>query len=543
MVRLAGFVLVFGLAASLGAEEWVDFNSRVVGMGSAGAVLGRGASGIRYNPANAAARPWELGEINLLSFSFEIPAGISASVHGDDFNRMFEVVEAANDIQDRFEDGAFDTPSTATLSDYRDVFGIFNNLDILDSLSGDGLYANSYVGVAARVGNLFLKGDGLGVSFGGFAIGSAAVVVDFDSLRGYRFTDESGAQWDTMVNTAAILSGQPGAAPGTPGGQQFSADLQAAGYPANEADILAATAEDAGVNFGGIGASILFDFLVNTRNGTGQSLESGADPLEGNQSGFVIRGLAFYEVGISYGLPLPIPVVGDWLSVGATIRFIQAYTFSERLTVSEMNKNGIADTLDNLQRQMTDAYSLSADASRFNIGVDLGVTFTPQIPGLDTLAITAVGRNLNGPEFRWEPEYGEEPKLIRFDPQFVLGASYTVLEGINLPLTFAVEGELNRISSDILPRYHSQFIRAAVGWEPQFGPFGFGLRVGGMKNLADADQAVALTAGTGLRLFFFHLDTAVQLGLNNQDFGTDEDSRSIPQRIGFSVQLGINIQF
>jgi hypothetical protein len=543
MIRLIALLCILAVSASLDAEEWIDFNSRVVGMGSAGAVLGRGASGIRYNPANAAARPWELGEASSLTFTFDVPAGVSASVHGDDFNRMFEVVEAANDIQDRFEDGAFDTPSSATLSDYEEVFGIFNNLDILDSLSGDGIYANSYVGVAARVGNLFFKGDGLGVSFGGFAIGSAAVVVDFESLRGYRFIDESGAQWDAMINTAAILSGQPGAAPSTSGGQQFSADLQAAGYSANEANILAATAEDADVNFGGVGASILFDFLVNTRNGSGQSLESGADPLEGNGSGFVIRGLAFYEVGISYGLPLPIPVIRDWLSIGGTIRLIQAYTFSELLTVSEMNKNGIADTLESLQNQMLDAYSLSADASRFNIGVDLGVVFTPQVPGLDTLAITAVGRNLNGPEFRWDPELGAEPKLIRFDPQFVLGASYTLFEGINLPLTIAVEGELNRISSDILPRYHSQFIRGGIGWEPQFGGFGFGLRVGGMKNLADSGQAFALTAGTGLRLWFFHLDTAVQVGLSSREFGTDEDSEIIPQRVGFSVQLGINIEF
>lgn len=543
MIRLIGLILLVSLGASLSAEEWIDFNARVVGMGSAGAILGRGASGVRYNPANAAARPWELGETNLLTFQFDVPAGMAAAVHGDDFNRMFEVVEAANDLQDRFDDGAFDTPSTATLSDYSDAFSIFNNLDILDSMNGDGLYANSYVGVAARVGNLFFDGDGLGVNFGGFAIGGAAIVVDFDSLRNYRFVDESGAQWDTFINTAAVLSGDPGASPSSAGGQQFSADLQAAGYPANEADILAATAEDAGINFGGVGASILFDFLVNTRNGTGQSLESGADPLEGNQSGFIIRGLAFYEVGISYGMPLPIPLLSKWLSFGATIRLIQAYTFSERLTVSEMNKNGIEDTLKSLSRQITDAYSLSGDAARFNIGVDLGVVFTPQVPGLDTLAVTLVGRNLNGPEFRWKPSTSGEPTLIRFDPQFALGASYTLFHGIGLPLTFALEGELNKIGSDILPRYHSQFIRGGIGWEPQFGPFGFGLRLGGMKNIADTAQAFTLTAGTGLRLWFFHLDTALQVGLRNQKFGTDEDNEIIPQRFGFSVQLGINIEF
>lgn len=539
------FAALVALASSLYAEEWVDFNSRVVGMGSAGAILARGPSGVRYNPANAASRPWERADVEVLplSFEFSISTGMAAAVHGDDFNTMFEVVDAANEIQDTFADGAFDTPSSATLSDYRQVFGIFNKLDLLDSLSGDGIYANTYAGVSARVGNLFMDGDGLGVTFGGFGMGGAAVVVDFDSLRNYRFTDESGATWDTFITTAATLSGQPGAAPTTSAGQQFSADLQAAGYGAQQADILAKTAEDSGINFGGVGASILFDFLVNTRNGTGQSLESGADPLEGNQSGFVIRGLSFYEVGVSYGMPLPVPVVGDWLSFGATIRFIQAYTFSHLLFVEDMDSNGVEDTLANLGEQVTDAYTLKGDASRFNVGVDLGITFTPQVPGLDTLAVTVVGRNLNGPEFRWDPAFGAEPKLIRFDPQFAIGASYTAFHQVGLPLTFALEADLNRVSSDILPRYHTQFIRAGLGWEPNWGGFGFGLRAGMFKNLADAEQAFTLTCGAGLRLWFFHLDFAGQLGLVTQEFGTDADNEIIPHRFGFGVELGIDVSF
>lgn len=538
-------VALVAVASSLYAEEWIDFNSRVVGMGSAGAILARGPSGIRYNPANAASRPWERADVEVLplSFEFSISSGLAAALHGDDFNTMFEVVDAANELQDQFEDGAFNTPSSATLSDYREVFGIFNKLDLLDSLSGDGVYANSYVGASARVGNLFFDGDGLGVSFGGFGIGSAAVVVDFESLRNYRFTDESGAQWDTFVTTAATLSGQPTASPSTAGGQQFSADLQAAGYSAQQADILAKTAEDSGIDFGGVGASVLFDFLVNTRNGTGQSLESGADPLEGNQSGFVVRGLSFYEVGVSYGMPLPIPVVGDWLSFGATIRFIQATTFSQTLFVEDMDSNGVEDTLSELGQKVTDAYTFKGDASRFNVGVDLGVTFTPQLPLIDTLAVTLVGRNLNGPEFRWDPSYFGEPKLIRFDPQFAMGASYTAFAGIGLPLTFAFEADLNRVGSDILPRYHTQFIRAGLGWEPQWGGFGFGLRAGMLKNLADASQAFTFTFGAGLRLWFFYVDFAGQLGLDTSKFGTDEDNEIIPQRFGFGVQLGIDIKF
>ncbi|MCA8919847.1 MAG: conjugal transfer protein TraF [Planctomycetes bacterium] len=534
-------LIVLAFATSAGAEEWVDFDTPTFGAGGVGTVA-RGATAARYNPANAAMRPWERGEDDPLTLEFNLPTSFAASIHGNDFQKMFDVVEDANAVFDQFQAGAFNNPTSATLSDYGDVFDIFNKLDILDSLNGEGVYATSSTGLGIRLSNMFFGGDGFSVTLGGFAVAGAATLVDLDSLRNFRFVDESGANWDTMVNAAATLSGQPGKTPTTAGGQQFSADLQAAGYGATEANILAATAEDSGINFGGVGSSILLDFLINTRNGTGQSLESGANPLEGNGSGFIIRGLAFYEIGLSYGLPLPVPVIGDWLSVGGTLRFIQAYTFSHLLRVEDMNEDGIKDMLTSLGRQTQDAYKLNGE-SRFNVGVDLGIVFTPQIPLLDTLAISLTGRNLNGPEFRWDPATNVEPRLIRFDPQFVAGASYTFFHGVGLPLTIAVEGELNRISSDILPNYHSQFVRGAVTFEPQFGGFGFGVRLGAFKNIADSEQAVTLTTGLGLRLWFFHLDVAGQLGLTTQDFGTTADPAAIPQRFGFSVQMGIDISF
>ncbi|MCB9893389.1 MAG: conjugal transfer protein TraF [Planctomycetes bacterium] len=541
MSRLLLAALAIALCTCLSAEEWVDFHTPAFGAGGVG-VIARGATAARYNPAFGALRPWERTENDPTTLEFCLPTNMSASIHGDDFQKMFDVVEDANDAFDSFQSGAFNTPSSATLSDFSQVFDIFNKLDILDSLSGDGVYATSATGLGMRLGSLFFGGDGLTVTTGGFAIAGAATIVDLDSLRNFRFVDESGAQWDTMISVAATLSGQAGATPTTSGGQQFSADLQAAGYPANEANILAKTAEDSGVNFGGVGADILLDFLINTQNGTGQSLESGANPLEGNGSGFIIRGLAFYEAGISYGMPLPIPVLGDWLSLGVTVRFIQAYTFSHFLAVEDMTSDGVKDMLRSLGRQTQDAYKLKGE-SRFNVGIDVGAVFTPQIPFLDTLSISFVARNVNGPEFRWDPATHPEPNFIRFDPQFTAGASYTWFYSIGLPLTFAVEGDLNRVSSDILPRYHTQFVRAALTFEPQFGGFGFGIRLGAFKNLADAEQSITLTTGLGLRLWFFHIDFAGQVGLTTQDFGTTADPKAIPQRFGFGVDIGIDIEF
>jgi hypothetical protein len=156
-----------------------------------------------------------------------------------------------------------------------------------------------------------------------------------------------------------------------------------------------------------------------------------------------------------------------------------------------------------------------------------------------------MARNINGPEFRWEPKDRApgEPTLIRFDPQFRLGASYTFFHQVNLPLIVALEVDLNKVGSDIMPNYHHQFLRGAVAFEPHFGGFGLGLRVGGFKNLADANETFTLTAGLGFQLFFFTLDFGAHVSIENRRFGTTDDYQPIPQRLGASVQLGFHFEF
>ncbi len=537
---VAAGVLVL-LATPASAEEWVDFSTPTVGRAGIGAAA-RGATGAYYNPANAARRPWEPA---IFHMEFDIPTTVAASLQGQSYQLMFDTVDLANELFDRFDAGAFESGGGVDDDDMRFALRVFERLDNLKSLNGDGLYVTSSTGLAARFGSVGLPRDGFSIYLGGFGIAATSPVVDLQSLRGYRLADEAGAQWEALVNEAIINSGGNNPTPSSQGGQQFSADLQAAGYGSGTADALAAWAEDTGLNFNGEAAGILLDFLTNQYNGTGQSLESGANPLEGNQSGFLIRGLAWYEFGISYGAGLPILGASDWLAWGATLKFMQAYTYSELLRVEDMTSNGIADSMERLGRKVSDAYGLKSDAARFNVGLDLGLVFTPQIGPLSTLAISLTARNINAPEFRWKPssrQFGE-PTLVRFDPQFRLGASYTLFHQMNLPLTFALEMDLNKIGSDILPNYHHQFFRMAAAFEPQFGGFGFGLRLGGFKNIADANETFTLSAGLGLRFFFFHLDLGGHVSFEQRDFGTSVDFEPVPQRFGVSVQLGFHFEF
>lgn len=538
-------VLLLGvicLAQGLAAEEWVDFSSRDQARGGAGTALGRGGTGAYYNPANASRRPWE--DDGLFHIEFDIPVCFSAGIHGESFRFIFDAVQMANDLFDRFGAGAFDTStSSVTFEDFQFAIKVFDALDRLNGLNGEGLYTTTSTGLGVRFSGLLLPRDGFGIHVGGFGIGAFSPVVDLESLRGYRLTDESGAAFEQFVTIAIANSGQPAPAPTTPGGQAFSAQLQAGGYSAQSANALAAQAEDAGINFGGAGADILLDFLLNTLNGTGTSLESGANPLEGNNSGFLIRGLSWYEVGLTYSFGLPILGASDWLAFGATVKFMQAYVFSQLLRVQDMNEDGVEDTIDRLSEDVRKAYGFDGDAARFNVGLDLGLVFTPQVPGLDTLAVSLTARNINGPEFRWEGGYYASPKLVRFDPQFRLGVSYVLFHGLGLPLSFALEADLNKVGSDVLPNYHTQFIRAAVAFEPDFGIFGFGVRVGALQNIADAEQVTTMTAGLGFHIAFFRLDFAGLMAVDTKNFGSSFDFDPLPQRFGGSVQLGIDLQF
>ncbi|MBE7490800.1 MAG: conjugal transfer protein TraF [Planctomycetes bacterium] len=543
---MKGFVLgalcVLFFAPALGAEEWVDFSSRAQGQGGAGALFARGGTAAYYNPANAARRPWE--KDGAFHIEFDIPASFSAAVHGESFRFIFDTVELANDLFDRFQDGAFDAGTNSiTFEDFRFAIKVFDALDRLNGLNGEGLYVGTGTGLGVRFSGLLLPRDGFGIYVGGFGIGAFSPVVDLESLRGYRLTDESGAQFEQLVTLAIANSGQPAPAPQTPGGQAFSAQLQAGGYSQQSADALAAQAEAAGINFGGAGAGILLDFLLNTLNGTGTSLEGGANPLEGNNSGFLIRGLSWYEIGLTYSFGLPILGAADWLALGATVKFIQAYAFSQLLRVQDMNEDGVEDTINRLRDDLRQAYAFEADAERFNVGLDLGLVFTPQVPGLDTLAVSLTARNVNGPEFRWDGGYYKAPKLVRFDPQFRLGAGYTLFAKAGLPLSFGFEIDLNRVSSDVLPNYHTQFVRAGVSFEPDFGLFGFAVRAGMLQNIADAGQATTFTAGLGLRIAFFRLDFAGMLAVDTNNFGTSLDFDPLPQRFGGSVQLAVDLRF
>lgn len=518
------------------AEGYMDFGAENVGRAGTGSTLGRGATGFYYNPANVGARPWE--QQDLMNVEFDIPTLITGSIQGSDFQFIFDTVEAANDLFDQFGNGAFDIANNSlTFQDMSSVFDVFAALDQLDSLNGDGFLLGGNTGIGARFSNLWLPRDGLGINISLHTTGAASPIVDLDSLLGFRMTDESGAQFDQLINIAITNGGGTNPTPSTSSGQAFSTQLQGAGYPAVQADALAAQAEASGIIFGGAAGAILFDFLVNTRNGTGQSLESGANPLEGNGSGFLIRGMAFYQMGLSYGFGIT-----DWISIGGTVNLYKATTFSELIVVEDMTSNGVRSSMNRIQDRIKSAIRFEGDGEHFNVGFDLGLVFTPQGIGIDGLTLSLSAKNINGPEFQWDKTLPGEPEFVRLDPLVRVGAAYTFMRE-SLPISFVFEADLNKIGSDLLPNYNSQFIRAAVSIEPYSTGFGFRASLGYLQNIADANQAPVLAAGFGFRFVFVTMDFGTQVALENRNFGPNNDFEAIPQWLAFSFALGIRTEF
>ncbi|MCC6572346.1 MAG: conjugal transfer protein TraF [Planctomycetes bacterium] len=528
------------------AEEWIDFSARDTALGGAGGIFGRGATGSYYNPANVTRRPWE--KDTFPKFELDIPFGATASVHGLSYQRVFDAVKLAQELFDEFEDGTFQPGNpNVTTEDFGFAFKVFDSLDGLRSFNGDGIYSGAAAGIAVRVSNLFLKRDGISVRLGAFGLAAATSLVDMDSLRGYRLTNAAGAQFDSIIQQAMTNSGG-NTAPSSAGGQQFSQQLQAAGYPQAIADGLADIAEDSGINFGGAASSVLFDFLVNSRNGTGTSLESGANPLEGNRTGFLLRGAVFYEAAVTYGFGLPVLGLDDWLAFGVTPKLIQCYTFSQALYVEDFqNDEGPQKAIDSLTEQLQDAMTFNGENAQIGFGIDLGIVFTPQLPVLSGLCFALSGRNLNSPEFTFDDKLPGAPKKVRLDAQFRGGVSYTLFAP-NFPLTFGVEADLNPVSSDLLPNYHTQFVRFGASFEPNFGLFGLGVRLGALKNVADAEQPITMAAGLGFRIVVVKLDFGAQFSFDQTLFGgentdSEDEGFSLPQRVALYAQLGIAINF
>ena len=519
MVRFVALMALATLSIPIYAEEWVDFSSRDAALGGTGAADGKGASGGWYNPGGASRRPWQKPFAERMEF--DIPSGLSLSIHGTAYRDIFGVIDSIVALEEAFDAGRFNQGSgTPTFDDLQGAFNILGSMGQLNQKPYEGVYVTASAGFGVQFREIFLYRDALSFRGTAWTASSLTAGIDLDSLHFMRFADESGAAWQGMIDDAITANGGP-LLPTTSEGQAFAARLVTMGYTADEANTLAAMGENSGVDLSGDGGAALESVLSNTLTGFGQSLESKNAILDGNESAILMRSLVFHEFSAGYSAG-----IGDYLSLGGTIKYMRASWLTEALLLSEIDD---ADTiLDRTVNRIEEAITLRNEDSKANIGIDLGVTATPW----STLAISVSARNINMPEFEFAND------TIKLVPQVRAAASYTLFDDV-LPLTLAIDMDLNRVESIVMPEYHTQFFRTSIGFEPQWGVFGLGLRFGAFKNIGDANESWTGTAGFGLRLWAVQLDFGAQAAFEMVTFTVSGDEISLPQRLGAFMQLTI----
>ena len=216
-----------------------------------------------------------------------------------------------------------------------------------------------------------------------------------------------------------------------------------------------------------------------------------------NMSTYVeLTGLAYGEFPVSYAMT--IAGVPGSLSIGGSLKFMSATTYHSIIDIDSES--------DDIEDEFRDSEEKDA-----NWGMDLGVIYSP--PGLDSLTLGLVGKNLNSPEF--DVQGGGN---ISIDPQVRAGAAMNFL---NDTLSVAFDMDLTA-NETYIDNYDAQFAGGGVSWHPLSW---FSLRGGAMKNIKESNEGLVLTAGLGLGSKWFQLDLAGQVSTEKGEY----DGKEIPR--------------
>ncbi len=201
--------------------------------------------------------------------------------------------------------------------------------------------------------------------------------------------------------------------------------------------------------------------LANTASGSG-------GPLSQNNSTLRFRGIALFEVPLTYGRAL-----SSKFSVGGNLKYMKARVYDRTVEILRQDfEEALDDALDRYEEKS-------------NFGIDLGILYRLS----PSVRFGLVGRNLNAPKFG---SIKEEAKLRT-------GIAYKPRHNI----TLAADIDLTKNDASAGNTLKSQNIGA--GLELEVFKF-LQLRGGLYKNLAENDIGMVYTAGLGLNLWVVNLD-------------------------------------
>ncbi len=466
------------LPLQAGAREFQIYGIRALGMGGAGVAAVRDATAIYWNPAvQGYFNNREDDELKK-----EYPKG------GGSFNFQVGVqqFEAFGDLYTQIEDldieEIMDGPADylfpgglGTIPDFEHMVQYGEVISTLTEFltNNPGVDVSLVSGIIGNYGNY-----GLGII--GFGEVSSTVSPDLDNIGIY----DTNAD---RVTTVAALSVATGGATGffSPAERAQLAQTisnYSLWTPTGAANYVN-TADSAFFGAGGIDKADAKEAITLFAQAVS------AESFENNESAIVGQGAVIGEIPLSYGY-----AINQYLSVGANLKFIYAYTYSTRITLDEAEDGDyIEEVIDN-----TD--------TAYSFGIDLGIYCRWK-----QLRAGLLARNLNAPSFDFPSPVGvPEPvdalmkTSFRLEPQIRLGLAYLPFDSLVLAVDVDLTG--NETFFGQLPGggdHTSQNVSFGLEWTPiDF----LSLRAGCYRNMQSDSIPIVLTGGLGLNLWALHLE-------------------------------------
>lgn len=208
------------------------------------------------------------------------------------------------------------------------------------------------------------------------------------------------------------------------------------------------------------------------------SIQNAIDIVTGEKKPVTLnmRRVDIMEIPISYAISNETPI--GQVSLGAAVKFMNA---SSKLTNKPLSVN---DKKDDVLNDVKNTLKGSGATSASNVGLDLGVVYSPMDLGL---SVGLSAKNLNAPKFK----FGENGEL-KIKPQARLGAAWELGEIVS------IAGDIDLTNNELISaskeakKQTSQKIGIGAAVDMMF----FGARAGVAKDLRQ-DNGAILSLGLG----------------------------------------------
>ena len=226
-----------------------------------------------------------------------------------------------------------------------------------------------------------------------------------------------------------------------------------------------------------------------TANFTGQIPDSIKSIMDGDTGlvTFNMRRVDVMEIPVSYAISSETPI--GQVSVGAALKFMNAASKLSNRTLQ------ITDNKDDIITDVKDTLTGSGATRDSNVGLDLGVVYSPV--DFSGLSVALSAKNLNAPKFKFK-ENGE----LKIKPQARLGAAWELGEWVT------IAGDIDLTSNELVSASDAAKVQKSqkMGLGAAFDMMFFGARAGVAKDLKQ-DNGAILSLGLGFG--FLDLGAAV----------------------------------